>query len=374
MRANVSNISTPSRRSKTEEALTVEIVFPWAEEHQIALEEIDTGKYIVKNVRDYRSMEKIMENFDGWWQTKADIPEIDSPLPLTRAESQMASPEYERIKREKRSIANLDNVNNFWAQFPQTMDSSIQPISAKNRRKSDFINLGKNPESEIVEPIWSLPKKAVSITSITPKSDMASGFDPKSNSNGSFNSQESMNCTPIVPMTEEKLQEDRGSAFRAKMRDFIKIEISKLDSLIEENSSDQKFPSFLNIESNIHPIQGKFNSRDQFTGLGLKYSKSQKLLYRGYFLNDALHGFGIKYRQSGTLLYRGEFQHSEFHGRGIKYFDSDQNLLKNQKDIQIPENYIGNFRDGKFSSQGIKYSTTGVELYYGFFDMGKYWG
>jgi hypothetical protein len=270
-RASVSDIPkvpTQSRRSKTEEAPTVEIVFPWAEEHEIALEELDSGKYIVKNVQDFKSMEKIMDEFSGWWQTKADFSELDSPIALTRAQSQISSVEYEKIKQERRSIAQLDNINNFL----QIIDSLAEPIFPKNKHKS-----------EIVEPVGSLPKKIVPILTKTPKSETASGSDPKSASNGTDDSPESLNPTPTILLTEPKLQQDRGSNFRTQTRTFISQETAKLEALILENSSDQKFPSFLEIESNISRIQGKFNSRDQFTGLGKKYSKSKKLIYQGFF-------------------------------------------------------------------------------------------
>jgi hypothetical protein len=264
----ITEVPTQSRRSKTEEAPTIEIVFPWAEEHEIALEELDSGKYIVKNVQDYKSMGKIIDEFSGWWQTKADFPELDSLKALTRVQSQISSVEYEKIKQERRSIAHLDNIKNIL----QIMDSLGEPIFPKNKHKS-----------EIVEPVESLPKKIVPILTKTPKSETASGSDPKSASNRADYSPESPNPTPTILLTEPKLQQDRGSNFRTQIRTFISQETTKLEALILENSSDQKFPSFLEIESNISRIQGKFNSRDQFTGLGQKYSKSKKLIYQGFF-------------------------------------------------------------------------------------------
>ena len=167
---------------------------------------------------------------------------------------------------------------------------------------------------------------------------------------------------------EGKLGEDRGAEFQTTVRESVGKEVAALEESILENSSGQKFPSFLEIESNIVPVKGKFNSKDQFTGVGQKYSKSGKLIFQGNFLKDKNHGFGIKYRQSGTLLYKGEFKNNEFHGTGIKYFDSKES------DSEIPENYVGSFSEGKFTGQGIKFSNTGITLYYGFFDAGKYSG
>jgi hypothetical protein len=69
----------------------------------------------------------------------------------------------------------------------------------------------------------------------------------------------------------------------------------------------------------------------------------------------------IKHLQSRTFLYKAQSQNSEFLGHSIKYFDSGQ------IHCQIPENYLGNFKYGKFYSQGIKFSIKGQEPYYGFF-------
>ena len=96
-----------------------------------------------------------------------------------------------------------------------------------------------------------------------------------------------------------------------------------------------------------------------FHGKGITYTKENKKIYEGYFVNNKYEGKGTLYFEENYL--KGNFIEGKCHGKGTLY-SKDNSII-----------YEGDYAFGLFEGNGKKYEKNG-EYYIGqFINNQKFW-
>ena len=141
-----------------------------------------------------------------------------------------------------------------------------------------------------------------------------------------------------------------------KLFSFLNIK-QKLKIMIY-NKQLQKVQGF-DIE-NYKEISGKYKIGGK-NGLGSEYIlNTNKLIFRGYYLNGIKNGQGKEYCDNGKLKFEGNYLKGKRNGKGKEY----------NNDILIYEGeYLNEERNGK----GKEYNNNGKLIYEGDYLNGKRW-
>ena len=153
-------------------------------------------------------------------------------------------------------------------------------------------------------------------------------------------------------------------------------ELNPIKCQIQIDSKNEKIEGKLYYDNGTYYI-GHIKDKNKRHGKGIYYSKDNKPIYEGDFLNNIYEGNGKLIIYEKNIIYNGQFKNGLFHGKGkllisnfIEYQGSFvHNCIEGYGNIKIKDwgRYIGNLHKSCRHGKGVQMDEFGKIIYDGEF-------